>query len=139
PDQTLAVPLVLNQGVMLARRALDAATSDPLPGINITLAGSAGRGARAVLNNPGGAFLFENPDTMQGVIIRSHPVNVTPLLPNGAYRDYFDISKVSDTDFDVTTLTVPRHRRLPLTGSVTDAAGKPVPDVEVLMQALDVV
>lgn len=138
-NQTLNVPLVLNQGVILAGRAIDAETSRGLAGINITLAGYAGRGARAVLTEADGTFIFENLDSMQDVIIRFDPIKFVYLLPNGAYRDYFDISKVSDTNFDVTTLTLPLHRRLPVQGSVVDSAGKPVPDVEVHMQALDVV
>src|SRR5690606_1542029 len=106
-------------------RAVDAETSRGLAGINITLTGYAGRGARAVLTQPDGSFIFENLDSMQDVLIRFDPIQFVYLLPNGAYRDYFDISRVSDTNFDVTTLTIPLHRRLPVRGSVVDAAGKP--------------
>lgn len=139
PDQVVDLPLVLNQGVMLAGRAVDAETSRGIAGMNITLAGYAGRGDKAVLTQPDGSFLFENLDSMQDVIIRFDPVQFVYVLPEGAYRDYFDISQVSDTDFDVTTLTLPLFRRLPLEGEVVASDGTPAPDVEVHMQALDVV
>lgn len=138
-DQLLDLPLVLNQGVMLAGRAVDAETSRGIAGMNITLAGYAGRGDKAVLTQPDGSFLFENLDSMQDVIIRFDPVQFVYVLPEGAYRDYFDISQVSDTDFDVTTLTLPLFRRLPVQGEVVASDGNPAPDVEVHLQALDVV
>jgi len=132
------VPLVLNQGILLAGRAIDALTSEPLPGINITLAGYAGRGAKAVLTDRTGSFEFENLDSLQDVLLRFDPVKFVYLPDGGSYRDYFDINQVGDTNFDLTTITLPLHRRLEVQGVVRDSNGKPVPDVEVRLQAIGI-
>ena len=139
PDQVIDLPLVLNQGILLAGRAVDAVTSQGLGGINITLSGYGGAGAKAVLTDPDGSFAFENLDSLQGVIIRFDPLKFVYLLPGGAYRDYFDISKAGDTDFDLTTITIPLHRRLPVAGQVRNAQNQPVPDVEVRLQSLNTI
>ncbi len=136
-DQVVDLPLVLNQGVMLAGRAIDMKTSQGLGGINITLAGYAGSGAKAVLTDPDGAFLFDNLDSLQDVIIRFDPIKFVHLLPGGGYRDYFDISNSGDTNFDLTTLTIPLHRRFEVKGKVRDAAGQVAADVEIRLQSLD--
>lgn len=137
PNAVKDVPLVLNQGIMIAGRAIDAVTSDPLVGINITLAGYAGNGAKAVLTQPDGSFTFENLDSLQDVMLRFDPVKFVYVLPGGAYRDYFDLESVGDTNYDLTTITLPLHKRLPVKGKVVDQQGNPAPDVEIRLQSLD--
>lgn len=139
PDEAKDVPLVLNQGILLAGSVLDAETSAPLAGINVTLAGYAGKGAKAVFSQPDGSFAFENLDSLQDVLLRFDPVKFVYIMPGGAARDYFDINSAGDVNFDLTTLTLRLHKRLQVKGKVVDTEGQPVADVEIRLQSRDVV
>lgn len=103
------------------------AGSEPVPGVVVTLTGSGG--AAGTITDAGGGYAFDE------VPPGDHTVRVTP--PAGYRTDGPDVREAAVGAKDVTDADLTLARLGSIGGTVTDAAGDPVPGVMVMVAGPD--